>query len=504
MPRELFEFGPFVLDCSRGMLLRAGSRVVLGRRSLALLQALLEADGQVVSKSELMDAAWPNTSIDESNLTVQIAALRRCLGASPSGEELIATVPRVGYRFVQPLNQAEAARKPVEAVAPKPSVAVLAFTNLSSDLEQEYFADGLAEDLITDLSKVPGLTVIARHSSFSYRGRQVDIGTIAKDLGVQYIVEGSVRRAATRVRINAQLIDATDNSHIWADRFDRDLADIFALQDEVVSRIVRALADVLPSGRPSRIQRPANLKAYDLFVRGRSQAMLSPESIRSGRPLLEKSIELDPSFAEAHAWLAMNHHFGWKFWGEAVEPHRSKSRTIAEQAVLLDPGSADAHWILGYIRAYDGELAEGEAEFDVGLRFNPNQADAWALFTDVKVLEGNALEAIDCSRNGFRLNPYPPEIYYACLGWAQYAAGQYEEAVKTLQQEATHRTGSQRILAASLAQLGRMEEARKEAQEFLAMVPDFTVRHWAATRPFRREADRQHFVEGYINAGLPP
>lgn len=281
-------------------------------------------------------------------------------------------------------------------------------------------------------------------------------------------------RAAAHIRINAQLIDASDNSHIWADRFDRDLADVFTLQDEVVSRIGRALADVLPSGRPIHTQRPASLQAYDLFVRGRVQAMLSPDSIRTGRPLLEKSIELDPGFADAYAWLAINHNFGWKFWGEPVDPHRSKSRALAEQAVSLDPDSADAHWILGDILAYDGELAKALAEFEIALRINPNKADAWAVFTDVKVLEGNADEAITCIRHGFRLNPYPPEFYYAILGWAQYTARQYAEAVETLRQEATHRTGSQRILAASLAQLGRMDEARNEAQEFLAMIPKFT------------------------------
>ena len=220
---------------------------------------------------------------------------------------------------------------------------------MSSDPEQEYFVDGLAEDLITDLSKVPGLFVISRHSSFAYKEKAIDIRSVAKDLGVQFVVEGSVRRAAARVRINVQLIDAQDDTHLWADRFDRDLADIFSLQDEVVGRIVSALAGLLPSARPVPRQRATNLEAYDLFVRGRVMVTQSAESNRSARPLLEKSIELDLGFADAHAWLAMSHLWGWSYWGEPLEPHCSLAHEAAQRAVSLDPNNAGAHAILGYV-----------------------------------------------------------------------------------------------------------------------------------------------------------
>ncbi|WP_287308023.1 adenylate/guanylate cyclase domain-containing protein [Mesorhizobium sp.] len=263
-----------------------------------------------------------------------------------------------------------------KAITDKPSIAVLPFTNMSSDPEQEYFADGLAEDLITDLSKVPGLLVIARNSTFAYKGRSVDVRSVARDLRVHYVLEGSVRREKARVRINAQLIDATDSSHLWADRFDRDLADVFLLQDEVVGTIVNALSDVLPAAATSSTRRAASLEAYDLFVRGRVLVIQSPESNRAAPPLLERAIELDPGFADAHAWLAMSHHFAWAYWLDAPERHHSLALAAARRAVSLDPENAVAHAIFGDVLIYDGKPDEGAAELATALRVNPNHADA--------------------------------------------------------------------------------------------------------------------------------
>src|SRR5262245_55824720 len=209
------------------------------------------------------------------------------------------------------------------------SIAVLPFANLSSDPEQEFFAHGLAEDLITDLSKVPGLLVIARNSSFAFQGRSVDIRSIARDLGIRYIIEGSVRRAATRVRINAQLIDASSGSHIWADRFDRDLADVFVVQDEVVGKIVSALAGALPATLSAPKRRATNLEAYDLFVRGRSLVLGSLQATQEARSFLRKAIALDPEFAVAYAWLALSHFFGSEWYGEPSEEHRMLARSTA-------------------------------------------------------------------------------------------------------------------------------------------------------------------------------
>ena len=423
----------------------------------------------------------------------------------PMGGQRVKNIaePIYCYRVNLQLSRATSAGRPVSLELPdRAAVAVLPFTNMSSDPEQEFFAEGLAEDLITDLSKVPGLLVIARNSSFVYKGRSVDVRSIAKDLGVRYVVEGSVRKAAARVRINAQLIDARENTHVWADRFDGELADVFTLQDEVVGKIVSALSSSLPSARPMPRQRTSNLEAYELLVRGRALVTQSPTANKTARPLLERAIQLDPGFAEAHAWLALSHVFGWMYWGE-TEEHRSLGRTEAERAVSLDPANAGAHSILGYVLHFDFKADEAAAEFATALRIDPNHADAWIFLGESKAHLGNAVEGIECIKNAFQLDPHPPGRCYWVRGYVEYAARRYEDAVGTLRHETTYRTVSRRILAAALAQLGRIDEAKEEARQFLAANPHFSIRQWASTQPFRRDADRQHFVDGYQMAGLP-
>jgi TolB-like protein len=507
MSGRRYRFGSFVLETARGVLFHHGSPIAISNRGLALLQALMKAKGDVLTKSALMDAVWPNTIVEESNLTVQIAALRKFLGPPPGGGEWIATIARVGYRFIGASlvdgdETSEADAQTIAGPSQKPSIAVLPFINLSSDPEQEYFVAGLTEDLITDLSKVPGLLVIARNSSFAYRGNPVDVRVIARELGVHYIVEGSVRRAASRVRINAELVDATDNSHVWADRFDRDLSDIFGLQDEVVGMIMKALSGAVPSLDSVGARRATNLEAYDAFVRGRVLVTQLPEGNRASRPLLERSIELDPNFADAHAWLAMSHVVAWLYYGEAIELHRPLARASAERAVVLDATNATAHTLLAYVLMFDGKLDQGASELATALRLNPNHADAWTFLGELHVIDGKPLEGIEDVRRALRLNPYPPGYYYWIQGFAQYSARLYEEAVETLRRPETYRTGSRRLLAASLAQLGRTEEAKIEAEQFIASNPHFSIAQWAGTQPFRHKPDLQHFIDGYLKAGL--
>jgi len=430
------------------------------------------------------------------------------------GERVLKNIARPVrvYRVVWEATLAEPAslaQEKRDTLGPPPtlpqmaSIAVLPFATLNSDGEQEYFADGLADDLITDLSKVRGLLVISGHSSFAYRNRSIGLRVIAMELGVRYLIEGRVRRVQTRMRINAQLIDASNGSCLWAERFDRDLADIFALQDEVVGKIISALAHALPSARPLLSRRATNLQAYDLFVRGRALATQSLRETRAARPLLVKAIEIDPDFAGAHAWLAMSHHFDALYYGEPVDEHRTAARTAARKAVEIDPDNADAHIVLGYLRAYEGEFEAGVAEFEQGLRLNPNHSEGWAMLADLRVFEGRAIEAIECAQNSFRVNPYPPGDHYSFLGWAQYAALRYQDAVETLRHPQAGGPGSKRNLAAALAQLGLTTEAREVGREFLSEFPNFSARQWGKTQPFRGDADRQHFIEGYIKAGLP-
>lgn len=505
MQGSRFAFGPFVLDPDAGTLLRNDDPVAVGHRGLKLLAALVGRPGEVLAKAELMDAAWPGTSVEEGNLTVQIAQLRKLLGSAAvggdGGGEWIVTIPRVGYRFTGAIERLDGAKRKPLPLPDKPSVAVLPFVNVSNDPEQESFADGLTEDLITDLSRIPGLFVIARNSAFAYKGKAMDVRAIAEDLGVRYLLEGSARRAVGRVRINAQLVDAANGEHLWAERFDRGLEDIFAVQDEVTGKIVEALLGRLRAPPPRN--RPQNLEAYDLCVRARRLMDDQPQAAREAHLMLTRAVSLDPDYAEAYRWLAMNHWMGWVHSGGPTEADRSVALELARKAVALDPDNAGCRWILAYLLAYERSFAEADAEFAKAIELDPNEADTWAALSDIAVLAGRVEEGLEHIRKAFRLNPYPASWYYLTLGQAQYAASDYEAAVDTLRRDETYRTSSRRFLAASLAQLGRLDEARTEVELFLVGNPEFTTRHWATTEPFRDAATLGHFVDGLRKAGLP-
>ncbi|QIG50972.1 adenylate/guanylate cyclase domain-containing protein [Nordella sp. HKS 07] len=383
----------------------------------------------------------------------------------------------------------------------KTSIAVLPFINMSNDPEQENFVDGLTEDLITDLSRATGLFVIARNSTFAYKGRTVDVRRIARDLGVRYLVEGSVRRAAGRVRINAQLIDAAGGDHLWAERFDRSLEDIFAVQDEVASKIVEALVGRLTMTPPRN--RPANIEAYEFCVQARALNFQTEMAAREASLLLERAILLDSEYAEAHRWLALNLWFGWAFWNQSREPNRVRAMAEAQRAVALDPNDAGNRWVLGLILGNEHRWAESDAEFDATFKLDPNHADAWAIRSDLLTHNGQAAEAIEHVQRALRLNPYPPGWYYWLLGQAQYALRKYASAIQTLRRPETYRTTSRRILAASLAQHGRLDDAHREGQLFMMSNPHFTIHEWADAQPFRDEQTLQHLVDGYRKAGLP-
>jgi TolB-like protein/cytochrome c-type biogenesis protein CcmH/NrfG len=496
-----FAFGPFVLDPDAGTLLRNDEPVAIGHRGLKLLAALVGRSGEILAKTELMDAAWPGMAVEEGNLTVQIAQLRKLLGPAAGGGEWIATVPRVGYRFTGAMQRLSGVTRKTLPLPDKPSVAVRPFLNIGNDPEQESFVDGLTEDLITDLSRMPGLFVIARNSAFAYKGRAVDVREIAEELGVRYLLEGSARRAAGRVRVNAKLVDTVSGTHLWAERFDRSLDDIFVVQDEVTARIVEALLGRLRTPPPRH--RPRSLEAYDLCVRARKLMDDSPQAAEEAHLVLTRAVALDPDYAEAYRWLAMNHWMGWVHSGGPTEATRSIALHLARKAVAIDPNDAGCRWVLAYLLAYERDFAAADAEFAKAIELDPNEADTLAALSDVTVLAGRVEEGLEQIRKAFRLNPFPASWYYLTLGQAQYAAGQYAAAVETLRRDETYRTSSRRFLAASLAQLGRLDEAQAETELFLVANPGFSIRHWAATEPFRDARTLDHFVEGYRKAGLP-
>jgi len=372
---------------------------------------------------------------------------------------------------------------------------------MSGDEADAPFVDGLTEDLITDLSRTAGLFVIARNSVYGYKGKAVNVRLVAQELGVRYVLEGSARRAMGRVRINAQLVDAPGGRHLWAERFDRTVEDVFELQDEVNAKIVEALVGRLTIPTPRN--RPKNFEAYDLCVRARLLTEESPQTEREAYMLLQRAVKLEPTYAEALGLLAYNRWLAWAHFGEPEDPNRRMAVTSAQKAVDLDPNDAGCRYVLGTILAYERRWEESEAAFAKALELDPNHADTWAAMSDVSVLDGRVADGLAQIEKALRLNPYPACWYLCHLGQAQYAARDYEAASATLRREDTYRTNSRKFLAATLAQLGHHEEARREAELFLIAHPHFTIGHWLSSQPLRDASVRDHFVDGFRKAGLP-
>ena len=390
------------------------------------------------------------------------------------------------------------------AAPSKGSIAVLPFVDMSGETGHEHFTDGLTEDIITDLSNVPGFFVIARNSVFAYKGKPTDVRQIAHDLEVKYILEGSARRAGQRLRINVQLIDAGEGgNHVWAERFDRELADIFFVQDEVTRRIVETITGRLNANPIAERSRPSKLEAYDLCVRSRNLWSQSMELNLESQSLLERAIAIDPNYAEAHWQLAIAQLYIWVFLSGDQEPHRRNALISAQRSVELDPNDSRAHWALGYVLLHERRWDEAKAELDTSLRMNSNDADAFAIMADCELMMGRPKEALEFIAMALRLNSRPPSWYYWYLGFAQLFNGQHDLAVATLRREETYRTASRRTLAAALALSGNIAEAQAEAKYFLASNPHFTIRKWLQAQPFKDPETARTLIEGYRLAGLP-
>lgn len=390
------------------------------------------------------------------------------------------------------------------AAPAKGSIAVLPFLNMSGDPEQEFFTDGLTEDIITDLSNAPGFFVIARNSTFAYKGKPTDVRQIAHDLGVKYILEGSARRSAQRLRINVQLIDAAEGgNHVWAERFDRDLADIFVVQDEVTRRVVEAITGKLNAGSIVERRRPTNIEAYDLCVRSRSLWWKTSAANQEALSLLERAVALDPHYAEAHWQLALVQFCAWAIWGADQEPHRRNALLSAERAVEIDPNDSSAHWVLGYVLLHERRWDDGASSLQQSIRMNPNDADAQAILSEFMIMTGKPEASMEHALTALRLNPLPPGWYYWMLGIAQIANGRYEAAIATLRREETYDTVSRRTLAVALALAGRIEESNREAQVFLRDNPKWRISHWIEMHPTKFQKDEQFWIDAYRLTGLP-
>jgi TolB-like protein/Tfp pilus assembly protein PilF len=485
---HIYEFGEFRLDADAGILFRGTEPTILGQRAVPLLRLLLDRAGAPVSKDALVETAWPGLAIADSSLTVQIAALRRVLGEAVSGESWIETLPRRGYRYVGPAITmrnfpAEAIPQPMPALAlpRKPSVAVLPFSNLSGDPEQGYFADGVVDDIITGLSRIKWLFVIARNSSFTYRGRAVDVKQVGRELGVRYVLEGSVRKVADRVRITAQLIDTTTGAHVWAERYDRKFEDIFALQDEIALSVVGAIEPSLRQAEVERVKRkrPSSLDAYDLVLQAQPDVYSGmPEPSAKALALLERAIELDPTYAQAHAFAAMCHHNRFLRAG-LQEEDRAASVSHAHMAITHGQDDALALTFAAFSIGMDGhDRAAAFAAFEAALAVSPSTALAYILGSVILGWTGEAERAIEWGERAMRLSPFDPWAFAAFHSFilGHFLSGRYEEAAaaayKAVQLNPAHSI-SYMLLAAPLVKLGRTEQARAAAARVLQLQPAF-------------------------------
>jgi TolB-like protein/cytochrome c-type biogenesis protein CcmH/NrfG len=387
-----------------------------------------------------------------------------------------------------------------------PSIAVLPFTNMGGDPEQDYFADGLTEDLITELSRFQELRVVARNSVMTYKGKAVRVQEVGHDLGVRYVLEGSVRRAGARVRITAQLIDAATGHHLWAERFDRDLADIFDVQDEVTSRIVVTLAGKLEESerRRGRSLQTENLEAYDCVLRGRELWFrFTPETNREARRLYEKAIELDPDYARAYAslaWTYLTEHD--ERWGSPEDQPLERALEYARRGVMVNPASHSNHLTLGQVCLGKGLHDEALEVLQTAIALNPNDADGYVFLAETLSFAGRPDEAIELIGKAQRLNPASPRWYAWFLGFAFYVARRYEDAVAALRKGTPLVAMAYRSLAVANGQLGREQDAKAAAEEYLRRTPDFSLATHLETMPFQHAEDREHYVEGLRKAGL--
>jgi TolB-like protein/Flp pilus assembly protein TadD len=514
--RYLFE--QYAFDTDRRELHRGADVVGVAPQVFDLLDYLIRNRERVVTKDDLINAVWNGRIVSDAALTTRLNVARTAIGDSGEEQRLIKTLPRKGFRFIGLVLEARrpaaddpiAQPRPALALPDKPSIAVLPFTNLSSDPEQEYFADGMVDDIITGLSRSKSLFVIARNSSFAYKAKAVDIKQVGGDLGVRYVLEGSVRKAGNRVRITGQLVDATTGNHIWADRYDGTLEDIFDLQDRVTMSVISAIAPQLERAEIARAQRKPteSLQAYDYYLRAlANRYRFTREANIEALKLTQTANNLDPEFATPFALGAycfvQRRAFGWSSDGaEDV----SEARRLARRAIELDKDDPTVLALAGLALALlVGEMEEGAALLARAISLDPNLAFARFGSGWIQLYLGDGEAAIAQFQIGLRMSPLDLLIFEAQNGiaCAHLLAGRHEDAsswAKVAVQQKPNYLGARRVMMACHAMAGRVEEARQAWAVARQLDPTQRI---SKTSRFRRSKDIQLFAEAFRIAGMP-
>jgi TolB-like protein len=520
-----FLFENYCLDADRRELTCGSKLIAIGPKVFDLLLYLVRNRNQVVTRDDLLQAVWGGRIVSESTLTSHVNAVRKAIGDTGKEQRLIRTVSRKGLRFVgqvrEDLPRTAAAASDIVAeksgsmlaLPDSPSIAVLPFRNLSGDAGQDYFADGVVEDIITALSRIRWLFVIARNSSFTYKGRTVDEKQVGRELGVRYVVEGSVRQSESRVRITGQLVDAATGTHLWAERFEGTLDDIFELQDQIATSIVSAIASQLERAEIDRARRKptGNLSAYDHYLRAMPYVHRGTrEAIEGALPLFHKAIALDPEFASAHAMAAWCH--CWRKingWLTDAPREFAEGIRLARLAVELGKDDAVALTRAGHTLAHlAGDLDGAVALLDKALVLNPNLAAAWFLGGFLRAERGDPEAAIEFFARAMRFSPLDPEMFRMQAGMAMshLFAKRFDLALSWAEQSFRQLPSFVfvvLVIAACHALAGRMEQARDAADHLRKLDPAFRVSKLDAWIPIRRPEHRASFANGLRLAGLP-
>jgi adenylate cyclase len=507
-------FEGFVLDLKRGSLLTTvGEQVPLRRQSFELLRLLAENAGRLLDRDTINRAIWSGVAVTDDSITQCVRDIRRAIG--DDAQQVLKTVPRRGYLLLADVTTTRdlPVSQPAEGAVPlpnKPSIAVLAFTNMSGDPDQEYFSDGIADEIITELSRSRSLFVISRNSSFTFKDRAVDVKQVARDLGVQYVVEGSVRRSGDRVRVSAQLIDATTGSHIWAERYDREVTEIFAVQDEIAEAVATAIHPAVRDAEQWRALRkpPANLSAWETYQRGlwHLSKGTAAENERA-RDYFSRAAEIDFGFAPACVGLSVTYIRDGLFHGTRLIPEAARlAEEEARRAVAIDPNDSTALAALGTAYGIGGNMDAAMSAAERALVLNRNCASShWIRGAVLRYRRCYAECRADVAAS-LRLNPRDPmsATTASLLPMAWYEEGKYADAVEAsrrcLADYPTY-AAPRRFLVAALAQLGRRADAATELRDFMTAAPD-VFRVMVRNRPpYMSPEDQGHLLEGIRKAG---
>jgi len=522
-----FLFDDHVLDANRRELHRDSKPIAVEPQVFDLLIYLVQNRDRLVRKEDLIAAVWGGRIVSASTLTSRINAARKAVGDSGEEQKLIRTIMRKGFRFVGDvrLQSSEALPLPVDlprhegldqphtalALPDRPSIAVLPFANMSDDPEQDYFSDGISEDIVTALSKLRWFFVIARNSSFAYKDKSVPIKRIGEELGVGYLLEGSVRRSGDRLRITAQLNSAATGSQLWAERYDRGLADVFAVQDEITDAIVAAIEPQIFAAENFRAQRkpPESLDAWDLVMRAMSHFWrVTREDNTAAQALLEKAIAIDPNYAQALAVLAVTHTFGVNMGWEDRATNLPAAEREALAAVRADGEDPWAHHALARVHMLLGRLEDSLDESTLALRLNSNFALAQCYYGLGLSYCGRSEEAAEATRRALRLSPRGPfsAIYTGIAAYAQFVGHNYQEAIRLACKSIRQRSdfaAAHRVLTAAAMLAGETDLAKAALRGLRRAQPNISLAWIAAAElPIKHAAERERYLEAFRRAGL--